>query len=66
MHSFETSTFRLNPDEAGTAATKGADVWKKLFGETLTVSDEYIKEVIPVSKLTLIFLKLNKLNTTVK
>ena len=66
LYSVETSKFRLNSDEAGTAATKDADAWKNLFGETLTFSDEYMKEVIPVSKLTSIVLKYSKGNTIVK
>ena len=52
FYSLETSKCRLNSDKASTAANKGAEAWKKIFGETLTISDDYIKEVIPISKLT--------------
>ena len=60
FYSLEISKCRLIFDKASTAANKGADAWKKMFGETLIISDEYIKEVIPISKLTLLILKFTK------
>lgn len=44
------SQFRLSPGKAAAA-------WTALFGETLTISDEYIEEVKSVSELTSIILK---------
>ena len=60
MFFLETSKCRLIFDKASTTASKGADAWEKMFGETLIISDDYIKEVIPISKLTLLILKFTK------